>query len=206
MRDRDHLPDMQKIVQDERRRELHDAKRAWSEASREFRETREDYDGSLACFLKRREEGKVIGSKTDFDAAFFVARSESNNKLALAQAQFARAKKVAQGVGVLPIEHQTSDFADQSDDGYTSAQVETYVRTLDRSVIERWRRADGQKDVELDQEKWEVEGAGQDVRRADSVAAESSCSQDRYNTGRLKKLIARWRNHQAELRTGTKLP
>ncbi|KAK4549459.1 hypothetical protein LTR36_006456 [Oleoguttula mirabilis] len=135
----DHLPDMQKIVQDGRCRELQDARRAWSEASRDFRKVRQDYDGNLADFLTRKEEGKVTGTKTHFDAGFFIARNESNNKLTLAQDRFERAKKAAQRVGALPDQEQTSDFADQPGDGYTSAQIEGYVRTLDRDAIERWR-------------------------------------------------------------------
>ncbi|KAK5125027.1 hypothetical protein LTR85_001218 [Meristemomyces frigidus] len=176
-----------------------DARRAWSEASRDFRRTREDYGGNLADFLRRKEEGKVIGTKTHFDAGFFIARNNSNNKLTLAQNQYERAKKAAQRVGVLPAHEQTSDFADQPEDGYTPTEIHAYVQTLDRDGIDIWRRAVAQEDVELDERKWEVEGVDRH-ESSKSVAAESSCSQDRYDTGRLKKLIARWKGQQEELR------
>lgn len=191
------LPKMRTMIQDRKRLNMEAAKRAWSEASRDFRLVREEYDEQLAGFLRGVEQGDVSGTKTEFDADYFLAMNESNHRLALAQDSFERTKKAAQGIGALPLHQQTSDFGDQPDD--ISPDATFLVLWVDRETIEKWRRHEEQKLIELDESKWvAVEADGESD--AVSIAAESSRSQDRYDTGRRQKLIKRWQAEQEEHR------
>ena len=195
-------PDMRQIVQNGRQRELRDARRAWSEASKDFRRVRKEYDGKLADFLESKEKGSVVGTKTDFDAGYYIARKELTHKLVLAEDRFERAKNTAQQVGVLPLNEQTSDFAHHLDDGYASAEVEAYMETTDKDWIERWRQDEAQGQIELDEGRWTVEEVSQDAD-ARTIGPGSSVSQDRYDIGKRKKLIDRWKTQQEDSRSSS---
>ncbi|KAI7271008.1 hypothetical protein KC343_g356 [Hortaea werneckii] len=192
----DHLA----ILQDESSRYLAEAKRAFSQASKAFRNVRETYDKRYEFFRNDVEAGRIIhGTKTSFDAEYFLERNRLNRRLTAAEEQWWAARKDAQRTGALPLAHHTSDFADRSDDGHTSREIEAYIASFDMERIERWRSDGAQKDIEQDESKWEPGLPDYEAEIA-SVAVISSTSQDRYDTSRRSKLIARWRKEQEDTR------
>ncbi|KAI7182584.1 hypothetical protein KC363_g8694 [Hortaea werneckii] len=192
----DHLA----IMQDESSRYLAEAKRAFSQASKAFHNVRETYDRRYEAFQNEVEAGRIInGTKTSFDAEYFLDRNRLNRRLTVAEEQWWAARKDAQRTGALPRALHTSDFADRSDDGHTPQQIEAYVASFDMARIERWRLDGAQKDIELDDSKW-GQGLPEHEVELSSVAAFSSTSQDRYDTSRRSKLIARWHKEQEDTR------
>ncbi|KAI6912523.1 hypothetical protein KC318_g1935 [Hortaea werneckii] len=192
----DHLA----ILQDESSRYLAEAKRAFSQASKAFHNVRETYDKRYEFFRSEVEAGRIIhGTKTSFDAEYFLDRNRLNRRLTVAEEQWWAARKDAQRTGALPRALHTSDFADRSDDGHTPQQIEAYIASFDMGRIERWRSDGAQKEIEQDESKWEP-GLPDYKAELASVAAHSSTSQDRYDTSRRSKLIARWHKEQEDTR------
>ncbi|KAI6842009.1 hypothetical protein KC340_g2148 [Hortaea werneckii] len=191
--------DLLAVLQDESSRDLAEAKRAFSQASKAFHNVRETYDERYEIFQNEVEAGRLRGTKTLFDAEYFLERNRLNRRLNVAEEHWWAARKDAQRTGALPRALHTSDFADRSDDGHTPQQIEAYVASFDMARIERWRLDGAQKDIELDESKW---GQGLPEHEAElaSVAALSSTSQDRYDTSRRSKLIARWHKEQEDTR------
>lgn len=191
-----HPPSQRDLIRQQCRRELDNAKRNMSEASRDFNRLRGGYDQRLNNFYKDRDNGRVAGTKTDFDAAYFLARNDTNQRLALAEDRLHRAKRIAQDAGVLPALEQSSNFADRSDDG-CQEEERLAIALLDRDRIETWRRDEAQKKIEPVGDAWEFRLVDHGPDQG-SIAAISSRSQDRYDTSRRKKLIARWKKQQGE--------
>ncbi|KAI7341182.1 hypothetical protein KC315_g306 [Hortaea werneckii] len=191
-----HPPSQRDLIRQQCRRELDNAKRDMSEASRDFDRLRDGYDMRLKDFYNDRDRGRVTGTKTDFDAAYFLARNDTNQRLALAEDRLHRAKRVAQDAGVLPAIEQTSNFADRSDDG-CQEEERVVIALLDRDRIEHWRRDEAQKKIEPEGDAWESRLVDNSPEHG-SVSAISSRSQDRYDTSRKSKLIARWKKQQGE--------
>ncbi|KAI6858950.1 hypothetical protein KC338_g7487 [Hortaea werneckii] len=188
------------LLQHESSRYLAEAKRAYSQASKAFHNVRETYDRRYQFFRNEVEAGRIVdGTKTTFDAEYFLDRNRLNRRLTVAEEQWWAARKDAQRTGALPLAHHTSDFADRSDDGHTPQEIEAYVASFDMARIERWRSDGAQKDIEQDESKWELGLPDYEAEIA-SVAVISSTSQDRYDTSRRSKLIARWRKEQEDTR------
>ncbi|GAB1742920.1 hypothetical protein NU219Hw_g8622t1 [Hortaea werneckii] len=191
-----HPPSQRDLIRQQCRRELDNAKRDMSEASRDFDRLRDGYDLRLKDFYIDRDNGRVAGTKTDFDAAYFLARNDTNQRLALAEDRLYRAKRIAQDAGVLPALEQSSNFADRSDDG-CQEEERLAIALLDRDRIERWRRDDAQKKIEPVGDAWESRLLDNSPDQG-SIAVISSRSQDRYDSSRRSKLIARWKKQQGE--------
>ncbi|KAI7238934.1 hypothetical protein KC330_g2253 [Hortaea werneckii] len=192
----DHLA----ILQDESSRYLAEAKRAFSQAAKAFYNVRETYDKRYEFFRNEVEAGRTIhGTKTSFDAECSLDRNRLNRRLTVAEEQWWAARKDAQRTGALPRALHTADFADRSDDGHTPQQIEAYIASFDMDRIERWRSDGAQRDIEQDESKWEPGLPDYEVELA-SVAAHGSTSQDRYDTSRRSRLIARWHKEQEDIR------
>ncbi|KAI6849901.1 hypothetical protein KC332_g3615 [Hortaea werneckii] len=191
-----HPPSQRDLIRQECKRELDNAKRDMSEASRDFDRLRDGYDLRLKDFYNDRDNGRVTGTKTDFDAAYFLARNDTNQRLTLAEDRLYRAKRIAQDAGVLPALEQSSNFADRSDDGCQEEESLAMAR-LDRDRVERWRIDEAQKKIEPVGVAWESRLVDHSPDQG-SIAAISSRSQDRYDTSRRSKLIARWKKQQGE--------
>ncbi|KAI7270003.1 hypothetical protein KC345_g7491 [Hortaea werneckii] len=188
------------LLQHESSQYLAEAKRAFSQASKAFHNVREIYDRRYQFFRNEVEAGRIVdGTKTTFDAEYFLDRSRLNRTLTVAEEQWWAARKDAQRTGALPLAQHTSDFADRSDDGDTPQEIEAYIASFDMARIERWRSDEAQKDIEQDESKWEPALPDYEAEVA-SVAVLSSTSQDRYDTSRRSKLIARWRKEQEDTR------
>ncbi|KAI6849899.1 hypothetical protein KC332_g3614 [Hortaea werneckii] len=172
--------DILAVLQNESSRDLAEAKRAFSQASKAFHNVRETYDERYEIFQNEVEAGRLRGTKTLFDGLYFLEHNRLNRRLTVAEAQLWAARKDAQRTGALPHALHTSDFADRSDDGHTPQQIEAYVASFDMARIERWRLDGAQKDIELDESKWGQGLPEHEVELA-SVAALSSTSQDRYD-------------------------
>ncbi|KAK4549527.1 hypothetical protein LTR36_006524 [Oleoguttula mirabilis] len=198
-----HDRSFRRQIQTDMRDQLDKAQRVWSEASRAFRETRRQYSSGLREFLEICEEGGIEGTRTEFDARYFLNRGGANRRLAKAQSEYEHARKAAQTVGALPENLITSDFGDRSDDGYLHDDVADHIRRTDPGIIEKWRNDERQKDIGSEA-GWEAEGfqhgSTDNPHTADSIAAESSYSQERYSTDRRKKLIDKWGTEQDEHR------
>ncbi|KAK5123640.1 hypothetical protein LTR85_002678 [Meristemomyces frigidus] len=189
------MPNLRDRIKADTLADMQEAKKAWSNASREFHHTRKTYPADLLEFLEARDEGAVKGTRTEFDAQYFIARGKANRRLAKAESEYEHARKAAQMVGALPERLVTSDFADRVDDGYRDSEVALdEVQRMDTAAIEKWRRDEGQKDIENESD-WLSELMERD-QGGRSIAAESSGSQGRYADGRQKKLIDRWRVEQ----------
>ncbi|KAI7485806.1 hypothetical protein KC351_g3718 [Hortaea werneckii] len=191
-----HPPSQRDLIRQQCRREPDNAKRDMSEASRDFDRLRDGYDMRLKDFYNDRDNGRVTGTKTDFDADYFLARNDTNQRLALAEDRLYRAKRIAQDAGVLPALEQSSNFADRSDDG-CQEEERLAIALLDRDRVERWRRDEAQKEIEPVGVAWESRLVDHSPDRG-SIAAISSRSQDRYDTSRRSKLIAQWKKQQGE--------
>ncbi|KAI7350449.1 hypothetical protein KC343_g364 [Hortaea werneckii] len=187
------------VLQNESSHDLERAKRVFSQASKDFHNVRETYEKRYEIFQNEVEAGRLRGTKTLFDGEYFLERNRLNRRLTVAEEQWWAARKDAQRTGALPLAHHTSDFADRSDDGHTPQEIEAYVASFDMARIERWRSDGAQKDIELDESKWEPDLPDYEAEIA-SVAVISSTSQDRYDTSRRSKLIARWRKEQEDTR------
>lgn len=191
--------DLLAVLQNESSRDLTEAKRAFSQASKAFHNVRETYDKRYEIFQNEVEAGRLRGTKTLFDGEYFLERNRLNHRLTVAEEEWWLARKNAQRTGALPRAFHTSDFADESDDGHTSQQIEAYIASFDMDRIERWRSDGAQKDIEQDESKWEP-GLPDCEAELASVAAHSSTTQDRYDTSRRSKLIARWHKEQEDTR------
>ncbi|KAI7155097.1 hypothetical protein KC349_g7220 [Hortaea werneckii] len=191
--------DLLVILQNESNRDLTEAKRAFSQASKAFHNVRETYDRRYEVFQNEVKAGRLRGTKTLFDGEYFLERNRLNGRLTVAEEEWRLARKNAQRTGALPRALHTSDFADRSDDGHTPQQIEAYIASFDMDHIERWRSDGAQRDIEQDESKWEPGLPDYEVGLA-SAAAYSSTSQDRYDTSRRSKLIARWHKEQEDIR------
>ncbi|KAI6912522.1 hypothetical protein KC318_g1936 [Hortaea werneckii] len=170
-------PSQRDLIRQQCRRELDNAKKDMSEASRDFDGLRNGYDLRLKDFFDDRDNGRVTGTKADFDAAYFLARNDTNQRLALAEDRLYRAKRVAQDAGVLPALEQSSNFAGRSDDG-CQEEERLAIALLDRDRIEHWRRDEAQKKIEPEGDAWESRLLDNSPEQG-SIAAISSRSQDR---------------------------
>ncbi|KAI6914639.1 hypothetical protein KC318_g637 [Hortaea werneckii] len=191
--------DLLAILQNESSRDLTEAKRALSQASKAFHNVRETYDTGYEIFQREVKAGRLRGTKTVFDGEYFLERNRLNHRLTVAEEEWRLARKNAQRTGALPRALHTSGFADRSDDGHTPQQVEAYIASFDMDRIERWRSDGAQRDIEQDESKWEPGLPDYEVELA-SAAAYSSTSQDRYDTSRRSKLMARWHKEQEDIR------
>ncbi|KAK4549529.1 hypothetical protein LTR36_006526 [Oleoguttula mirabilis] len=192
------VPHLQDKLRADKLQELDRAQKAWSQASFEFHETRKTYSSRLQRFRTACEQGELRGSKTVFDGEYYMDRAMANRNLTRAQSAYEYAEREAKAVGALPAGLQTSDFADCSDDGYAESVVAAYVGQTDRAAIDRWRTDERQKEIE-DESDWLSEDIDSDPA-AKSIAANSSGSQDRYSSGRRRKLLDSWRSEQEEHR------
>ena len=187
--------DMQKIMRADLMDELHRAERARSDASSDFHKTRKGYQNRLDSFEDARRRGEMIGTKTMFDAAYFLNRRKANHKLVLAEEECERLRKEAQMIGALPEAEITSDFADRSNDGYPDSDMLAYQELTDHTKLQRWCEELGSN--------LETESIGSEDSKArpagKSVAGESSHSQARYAVDKRRKLIDDWQREQAEL-------
>ncbi|KAI7214170.1 hypothetical protein KC333_g6157 [Hortaea werneckii] len=195
----ENTEDLLAILQNESSRDLTEAKRALSQASRAFHNVRETYRRRYEMFQNEIKAGRFRGTKTLFDGDYFLERNRLNHKLTVAEEEWSLTRKNAQRTGALPRALHTSDFADRSDDGHTPQEVEAYIASFDMDLIERWRSDGAQRDIEQDESKWEAGVPDYEAEFA-SVAALSSTSQDRYDTSRRRKLIARWHKEQEDIR------
>ncbi|GAB1742922.1 hypothetical protein NU219Hw_g8624t1 [Hortaea werneckii] len=191
--------DLLAILQNESSRDLTEAKRAFSQASKAFHNVRETYDKRYEFFQNEVEAGRLRGTKSLFDGEYFLERNRLNRRLTMAEEEWWLARKNAQRTGALPRGLHTSDFADRSDDGHTPQQIEAYIASFDMDRIERWRSDGAQRHIELDEANWEPDPPDYEADIA-SVAVLSSTSQDRYDTSRRSKLIARWHKEQEDTR------
>lgn len=189
------MPNLRDRLKADTLADMHQAERAWSQASRDFHNTRTRYPTRLQEFLEAREEGAVKGTKTEFDAQYYIARGKANRKYAKAESDYEHARKAAQMVGALPERLVSSDFADRVDDGYLDSELALdEIQRMDAAAIDRWRRDEKQKEIENESD-WLSELVSVDPADR-SIAAESSESQDRYAGAKRQKLLDRWRVEQ----------
>lgn len=191
-------PCLRDMIKAEKLNDLDHAARACSVASYEFHNVRRTYAHRLQDFLDACQQGNTQGSRTEFDAEYFLARAKAKRRVVKAESEFEHTKKAAQMVGALSERLVTSNFGDRIDDGYMDSELDVDVARLDKPTIERWRSDERQNDIEHEQ-KWEAEVTDTDPA-AKSIAAESSATQDRYALGKCKKLIERWKAEQEEHR------
>ena len=179
--------------------ELCDARKTFSDASREFHAVRDNYGADLARYGQEVDNGERVGTRTDFDIEYFDKRNWCTHQVIVAQEAYRYARKQAEKVG-LPdaLDMQTSDFADRSDDGYAESELDPR-KYLNVDRIERWRNDDGQRTVDALPERPFGKGA---VHQA-SVASPPAMLPDDHDflaEGRMRKLIDRWEVEREELR------
>lgn len=189
-------PSLADIVRGNKMRDYGRAERAISEADLHFNQVRQTYPERLLDFFRRRDRGEIGGTKTDFDAEYFMDRSQANRTLAQAEAEFEYQKKLARATGALSLRLHTSNFSDQPDDGYNSSELDGEDPMLDRERLEAWL------DEEIlnkrrDESHWQT-----DIKESISDAPEwfDSRSQRRYATGKQRKHIEQWQAQQEWLR------
>lgn len=198
---------LQNTIQNGKKADLRNARRAASEASRCFHDIRNRYHKELREFLGAKGRGEVIGTRTEFDATYFLERNRANHELGIAMADYEFVKQQARGVGVLRPEDITSNFDDDPNDGYDDISLQLDpVREMQREVVEAWRSNEQQKEV-LSESKWNaqrLDGLEGDAGPR-SIGALSGFSFDQLALGKRRKLIDRWKAHQEKLRASPEI-
>ncbi|KAK5123557.1 hypothetical protein LTR85_002595 [Meristemomyces frigidus] len=165
-------------------------------AEKQFDELPQRYNADLAVFKHRLSEGRIRGSRSDFDRAYFVHRNDATHQYREAEEAYQRAKKQAIAAKAIPQDWpkylQTSEFGDDLSDGYRASEIAAAIAGVDRERLDGWSWSPA-KDV--DPNGMEPSVIDEHRRREDeqSLDPDDSQSQRLYATGRRKARIEQWR-------------
>lgn len=196
----DQIHDLRDEIQRTALRTLHRERDAWDQALRQFHWIREDYPADLQRFLGDAEEGRVIGTKTDFDREYFCARRQRNREVAHAEERYEQAREDAWAVGAMSEGQRSFNFPARSDDGYADHIGHTEMEHMQDPEIDRWRHMCAGPDGMTVADEPVLGGERRPGRPFTPVGIFDSLSQRcDIASGRHRKRIDAWRDELADV-------
>jgi len=128
---------------------FYDASNDRYKAEANFNAVRDNYGRELADFLEAADDGQAVGTKTDFDLAYFVRRNEANRDLARCCEEEEFELKEADRTGAMSVRQRMKYLGEEYNpqgpiDGFIADH--RWWETLER--VEEWRRDKSQQDIE----------------------------------------------------------